>query len=170
MDPEKPPSLDHGINDPETFLPESINWMPWIIAGAVLLTLLLICFITWFFQKNKTLPPALPQKDFYPIASRNLRELEAECDSSPLAEIAAQASLAIRAYLAGSMSEPALYETAEEFTVRKGNLPRETEELLNDLNEAKYSRSTIDFERARTFVTRSQHCLKTMHAAKNVIS
>jgi len=170
MDPEKPPSLDHGINDPETFLPEPITWIPWAIAGAVLLILLLIWLTVWFFKKTKARPPAPPQKDFYPIASRNLRELEAECHSSPLAEIAARASLAIRAYLAGSMSEPALYETAEEFTARQGNLPRETEELLNDLNEAKYARSTIDPERAKGFVTRSQNCLKTTHAARNVTS
>jgi hypothetical protein len=78
--------------------------------------------------------------------------------------------LAIRGYLAGSMSEPALYETVEEFKARQPNLPREAEALLTDLNAAKYSKSTIAPEQARDFVARSKQCLKTIHAAHTVTS
>lgn len=167
MDQEELPTLNHGIDAPETFLPAPPTWVPWAIAAGIILTLILIGFIIWIFRKPKAaLPP--PLRDFYAIASQRLDDLEGDCESSPLAEIAAQSSLAIRSYLAGSMSEPALYETVEEFKARQPNLPSEAEEILNDLNDAKYSKSTIDLERARSFVTRSQRCLRSIHASQNV--
>ncbi len=168
MDSEAPLSLDHGIPDPETYLPGTPPWVWWLVVAAVLLSLLLLWFIISYFRPSKVTPPSLPKRDFYAAASRSLRELEEDAHSRPLAEVAAHSSLAIRVYLAGSLSEPALYETVEEFKARQPNLPREAEALLSDLNDAKYSRSTIDPERARDFIDRSKQCLKTIHSAQNV--
>lgn len=168
MDPEAPLTLDHGIPDPETYLPGTSPWLWWLVGAGILVFLILAWFLYRHFRKDKVSPPVLPKRDFYAAASSRLRELENDCDSRPLSEVAAHCSLAIRLYLAGSLSEPALYETVEEFKARQPDLPREAENLLSDLNEAKYSRSTIDPDRAREFIDRSKQCLKTIHAAQNV--
>jgi len=149
---EKLPTLNHGVDAPETFLPAAPTWYPWAIAAAIILILLLICVLIRIFRKPKATPPSLPKENFFQIASENLEKLVGQGDTRPLAEIAAHSSLAIRSYLAGSISEPALYETVEEFKARQVDLPNEAEELLSDLNEAKYSKSTIAPDKAQAFV------------------
>ncbi len=168
MDTENPPTLEHGIPDPETYLPGTPEWLWWAIGGGVLLFLLMAWGLFKIFYRPAIAPPVIPKRDFFGMALKKLNSLEPECSNHPLAEIAAQASLALRAYLAGSMSEPALYETVEEFKARKTNLPREAETLLSDLNDAKYARSTIDTEKSREFITRSRQCLETIHSARTV--
>ncbi len=168
MDPESPLTLDHGIPDPETYLPGTPPWVWWLVAAGVILVLLLLWLLARHLNKSKPRPPTLQKRDFYGTASQSLRTLESDCETRPLAEIAAHCSLALRGYLASSMSEPALYETVEEFKARQPDLPREAEDLLTDLNDAKYARSTVDAERASGFIERSLACLKTIHAAQNV--
>lgn len=168
MDTKNPPALEHGIPDPETYLPGTPAWVWWAVAGAVVLLLLAGWLLFKLLRRPAIQPPGLPSRDFYGAAEKRLKSLESECDSRPLGEIAAHASLAIRSYLAGSMSEPALYETVEEFKARQTNLPREAETLLSDLNDTKYSKSSVNGERAREFVTRSKECLKTIHSARTV--
>lgn len=168
MDTENPPSLEHGIPDPETYLPGTPGWVWWAIVGGVILLLLAGWFLFKLLYRPSTQPPGLPTRDFYGSAMNRIKSLESDCDSKPLGEVAAHASLAIRSYLASSMSEPALYETVEEFKARQTNLPGEAETLLTDLNDTKYSKSTIDGEKAREFITRSQECLKTIHSARTV--
>jgi len=168
MDPDTPPSLEHGIPDPETYLPGTPIWVWWATAVGGLLLLLIVWWLWKFFRRSSNAPPLMPKRDFFAAAMKSLESLKLDCDSRPLAEIAAHSSLAVRGYLAGSMSEPSLYETVEEFKARQPNLPREAETLLTDLNEAKYSKSTVHSERARDFVTRSEQCLKTLHAARTV--
>lgn len=170
MDPEAPLTLDHDIPAPETYLPGTPEWVWWSGSIGVILALIAILMLVKFLRRPKSTVPAIPKRDFYAAASKSLRSLDEQCESLPLAEIAAHSSLAIRVYLAGSMSEPALYETVEEFKARQPDLPREAEALLTDLNAAKYSKSTIAPEQARDFVTRSKQCLKTIHAAQNVTS
>lgn len=168
MDPEDSLSLDHGIPAPETYLPGSPLWFWWLMAAGIFLLLILASFLYRAFRK-KTLPPLLPPPhDFYAAAALRLRELEAGCDSRPLSEMAADCSLTIRAYLADSLSEPALYETVEEFKARQVELPREAETLLTSLNDVKYARSAIDPARAREFIEHSKQCLETIHTAQNL--
>ncbi|MEJ6719098.1 MAG: hypothetical protein QNK82_11465 [Akkermansiaceae bacterium] len=168
MDTKKKPTLEHGIPDPETYLPGTPEWIWWAIGGGLLLLLLAIWGLFKLLHRPSVSPPEKPTQDFFGSALKRLKSLEPECPSRPLAEIAAHASLAIRAYLANSMSEPALYETVEEFKARQSNLPREAETLLTDLNNAKYARSSIDAERAHEFVARSRQCLETIHSARTV--
>ncbi|MFT6179958.1 MAG: hypothetical protein ACI9NQ_001976 [Paracoccaceae bacterium] len=170
MDPEAPLTLDHDIPAPETYLPGTPEWVWWSGSMGIVLAIILLWLLVKFLRRPKAGPPVIPKRDFYAAASKSLRSLEKNCESLPLAEVAAHSSLAIRGYLAGSMSEPALYETVEEFKARQPNLPREAEALLTDLNAAKYSKSTIAPEQARDFVARSKQCLKTIHAAHTVTS
>ena len=60
-----------------------------------------------------------------------LDSLEAEANERLISEIAAEASLAIRTYLAGAQAEPALYETIEEFHARQTILPADANHVLN---------------------------------------
>lgn len=170
MDPDTSPSLDHGLPDPVTYLPGTPPWVWALTVVAVLFILSTSYFLFRHFQGKQPASPTLPPKDFYAAALQSLGEIEGECETRPLAEVAAQCSLSLRTYLAGSLSEPALYETVEEFRARQGELPSEAENLLSDLNEAKYSRSKADPTRAQAFIGQSKQCLKTIHSAQNIRS
>jgi len=170
MDPENPPTLEHGIPDPETYLPGTPVWMWCALAAAIILLLLLILWLVRKFSHKNSPPPLPPKHDFHDAALKSLRALKEDSDSRPLAEVSAHCSLALRSYLAGSRSEPALYETVEEFKARQPDLPREAEALLTDLNDTKYAKSKVDPERARDFIDRSEQCLQTLHSAQTITS
>ncbi len=164
--PELPelPKLAHELPAPEDYLPGT----PWWIWGLIGLgVILLLALLIWIIKRTlkDAAPPLQPQKNHYAIASASLTRLETDCGDKPLAQVASNASFAIRGYLAGVKNEPALYETTEEFKARNPSLPLAVTSLLDDLNDAKYAKSTIDESRARDFLTRSQSLLHTLHSA-----
>lgn len=162
MPSEELPTLDHGIPPPESFLPGTPAWYWWSVgAGGIVILLLLI----WAYQilKPAPKPPTPPDRDLFFPAMTSLAELEIVCPEELLSLIAAKASLTIRLYLADAQSEPALYETAEEFEARQGMLPPVANALLNELADAKYAKSDVDEEKARNFINRSRECLRLLH-------
>jgi len=164
---EKLPTLEHGVPEPEVYLPGTPLWV-WIAMGTAALALLLL--IIWLIRRfKKTAPPTPPPApNHLNTAIASLNQLETALENHPLNEIASAASLIVRNYLAASCAEPALYQTSEEFKARQIALPREAANLLNDLSDAKYSKSTTDQAKAVSFIERSRTCLKTIHAARNV--
>jgi hypothetical protein len=164
MPDEAPPTLDHGIPDPETFLPETPVWFWWVLGtGAIVVLILLVTSIR--LLRPKADQPVLPKRDLFAPAMDALETLNEQCGRGLLSAVAAQASLALRMYLADARSEPALYETAEEFEARQTVLPQAVNSFLNELNEAKYAESSISEEKSRDLVARAQACLRKLHAA-----
>lgn len=160
---EEPPSLEHGIPSPETYLPGTPVWFWWVLTFGVLA---LVALLGWAVKLLRPAPkPTAPApRDLFTPTMAALAGLEEECSRELVSVIAARASLALRTYLADSRSEPALYETAEEFEARQSKLPASANAFLNDLNHAKYAKSSIDEERARQWVEQSRECLKKLHA------
>ena len=58
MDPNNPPTLQHGIPDPETYLPETPDWFLWFLICGVILTILAIWWLIrlLFTEPKKTKP------------------------------------------------------------------------------------------------------------------
>jgi hypothetical protein len=162
MDPNQPPSLEHGIPDPETYLPGTPDWYWWFLIGGIVLTILaLLWFLKLLFQRPEK-PQPLAGHDIYTPAIESLDSLASQCGTKLVSEVAAEASLSIRTYLAGSRSEPALYETVEEFQSRQSVLPADANHHLNELNDAKYSKSEVDETRSRGLVKQSKSCLEKL--------
>lgn len=158
------PKLDHGIPPPETYLPGTPVWFWWLLAVGSALCLVLLF---WLFRllKPKAKPARPLERDLFTPAMTSLHELEEAADGQQVSEIAARISLTLRTYLADARSEPALYETVEEFQARQTILPPEINRFLNELNEVKYAKSKIDAERAQTLVAHARECLKTLHTS-----
>ena len=159
MNPNDSPTLEHGIPDPETYLPETPDWFWWFLICGIILTVLAIWWlIRLLFTKPKK-TKAISEPDLFTPAMRVLDSLESQADKRLISEIAAEASLAIRTYLAGAQAEPALYETVEEFEARQAVLPADTNQVLNRLNDAKYNKSEINQVRSSKFIAESRACL-----------
>ena len=166
-DEPKLPSLEHGIASPEELLPPTQWWVWAIIVASAALVLLLL-----FWVRKSIHPPVIneapPLPDYYRIAKDNLNKLQDQFAQRPVSEIAAEASLAVRSFLEGALSEPALFETTEESTSRDVYLPKDAADLLNDLNNSKYSPSQVSAELSAQLVNRSLSCLKTLHTANTL--
>ncbi|MEN8785556.1 MAG: hypothetical protein ABF379_14420 [Akkermansiaceae bacterium] len=159
MDPNTLPTLEHGIPDPETYLPETPDWFWWFLIGGVALTVLAIWWLLHLlFEKPKN-KKEIPERDLFSPAMKVLDSLESQADKRLVSEIAAEASLAIRTFLAGARSEPALYETVEEFQARQVVLPADANQVLNRLNDAKYNKSDVDQTRSQKLIEESRVCL-----------
>jgi hypothetical protein len=159
MDPNNPPTLQHGIPGPETYLPETPDWFLWFLILGVILTILAIWWLIrlLFTESKKTKP--ISNLDFFRPAMRVLDSLESQAHERLISEIAAEASLAIRTYLAGAQAEPALYETVEEFQARQTILPADANHVLNRLNDAKYDQSEINQTLSSKLIEESRVCL-----------
>ena len=162
MDPNQPPSLEHGIPDPETYLPGTPDWYWWYLIGGIVLTILAILWLLKLLFQRPEKAQALAGRDIYTHAIESLNLLESQCGTKLVSEVAAEASLSIRTYLAGSRSEPALYETVEEFQARQSVLPADANSHLNELNDAKYSKSEIDETRSMRLIKQSRSCLEKL--------
>ncbi|MGC6464565.1 MAG: hypothetical protein ACON38_06920 [Akkermansiaceae bacterium] len=163
---EELPTLVHGVPEPEVYLPPTPLWV-WIAIGiASFLLLLLIIWLVRKFHKPALAP--LPPANHLPKAIAGLNKLEASLDNQPLSEVSTEISLIIRSYFASTRAEPALYETTEEFQSRQIDLPKEATDLLNELSDAKYSKTSSDQARALAFIDRSRTCLETIHAARHL--
>ena len=164
MPPEEElPTLKHELPAPETYLPGTPTWYYWAAAAvAILLIILTIWAYRYFKNKRKPSTPP-PLVDHFELAKKQLTQLTSQCSEKNLAEVAAQCSLTLRGYLAYTHAEPALYETIEESQARQLDLPEEVTLHLNDLNEAKYSASKIDEERAQELIKDTTATLTTLH-------
>ena len=163
------PTLEHGVPEPEVYLPGTPPWVWGLVAAGVIL---LIVFIVWLARRLKGSPAPVPPplRNHYKEALSALDHLEGSLENQPLNEVASETSLIVRRYLASTSAEPALFQTIEEFEARQIALPKEATTLLRDLNAAKYSRSSHDPSRAREFIKRSQDCLKTIDSARHLTS
>lgn len=159
MDPNSPPTLEHGIPDPETYLQATPDWFWWFLIAGVVLTVFAIWWLIHLLFERPKKAKSIPERDLFTPAMKVLDSLESQAGERLISEIAAEASLAIRTYLAGARSEPALYETVEEFQARQAVLPADTNQTLNRLNEAKYDRSEIDQSRSIRLIEESRVCL-----------
>ena len=159
MDSNNPATLQHGIPDPETYLPETPDRFLWFLIFGVILTILAIWWLIrlLFTEPKKTKP--ISNLDFFTPAMSVLDSLEAEANERLISEIAAEASLAIRTYLAGAQAEPALYETIEEFHARQTILPADANHVLNRLSDVKYDKSKIDQTISSKLIDESRVCL-----------
>jgi len=162
MPSEELPTLDHGIPPPETYLPGTPLWY-WWAAGVGAMAVILLLHRAWQILKPAPRATPPPKEDLFGPAMASLEELESSCGREDLSVIAARASLAVRVYLADSRSEPALYETAEEFQARQGILPSGANALLDELAEAKYAQSGPAKKKARGLIVRSRTCLEKLH-------
>lgn len=169
MDPQKLPKLEHGIPDPETYLPGTPMWV-WLPVGLGLGLLVALSFFLYrkFRPAPLAAPPTLPSH--FKAARKKLAGLEKLSESHPLSELSSEASLSLRKYLAAARNEPSLYQTTEEFNARNHDLPTEVSALLQDLADTKYAKSRIDPPQAEKLIARSQECLDHIHASQSLTS
>ena len=134
---DAPEEIIHDIPDPTPLLPGVALpvWAWALLALAVLAIVLLV--LAAFLLRTKG-PAAKSIEDSYRISLDQLDALRDHSGTLPLAEVATEASFAIRFYLAACLGEPALFETHEEFTLRADaleRLPAGSREHLNPLLE-----------------------------------
>ena len=164
---ETDPEIIHDIGDPTPHLPGVfIPLWVWIILAVVVLGLLLVLVAAIVMARRKRPTPSTNPDEAYIFSRGQLKKLRDALDGMPLAEVATQASFALRYYLAACLEEPALYETHEEFTLRVDaleKLPAGSREHLNPLlerlAECKYGPSRQDEPVARTLV---DDCLEVL--------
>lgn len=119
---------------PEALIPDAALW-PWIIASILLLTLLTSAWLVLKRKKSSTPDPTATRNAAFSSASNAL----ASITTHDAREAAIQASLILRNYLASAASDPALFETHEEFITRHDS--------LHALNEPTRRTATSAFSR-----------------------
>ena len=148
---------------PESLVPEYGLW-PWFVAGAVLLV---IALVLWRIlkQRRTVIDPQAARKAALVQALEALNA--ANPDSARNAAI--QSSLILRKYLAQAASDPALYETHEEFVSRQDSLQALTAEArcaaetgFTKLASLKYAPEIPDADPAGV-VAESKALLETLH-------
>ena len=168
MEPSE--EIIHDIPDPTPHLPGVAVpvWIWILLAIAVLGVALLILAIV--LLRNKGGPPKSIE-DVFKLCRENLEALRDGAADTPMAEIATEASFAIRYYLAAVLGEPALYETHEEFSLRADSLdklPSGSREhlnpLLEKLAECKYGPSTTDGDQANSLI---DECLEVLQGLES---
>lgn len=170
MDPAE--EIIHDIPDPTPLLPGvAIPFWVWaLLALGVLAIALLVTAAVVLRRKGRARASI---EDVYRISRQQLEALRAKSTDSPLADIATQASFAIRYYLAACLEEPALYETHEEFALRPDALDRlpagsreHLNPLLGKLAACKYGPSTTDPGRAVTLVDECTEVLQGLESTR----
>lgn len=161
----------HDIADPRPLLP-GIHVPLWFwICLAVILAALLTAVGLFLLRRRPEAGP--PEPDSYSESRRALERLRDSLSGRSLAEVATEASLIMRHYLASALQEPALYETHEEFLLRADaldGLPAGARErlapLLDRLAEAKYSPSAPDRQSAAGLVDASLEVLQGLESTR----
>ena len=162
------PALPHGLPDPNSFLP---TISPWIWALGIAFLCAIIIGLGWLiFRSSKKHHPVSTSANPFQEALSHLETLERSLEGMPLSQIATETSLIVRRYFAATLSEPALYETTEEFQSRQIDLPQHVAELLNRLSNAKYSRSANDHRKGFEFVSQAKNTLNQSHSAREPVS
>lgn len=165
----------HDIPDPSPHLPGMyVPWYVWVLLGALVLGLLTAVVLYLLFRRRAAEPPDIA--NVYDESRRRLGELREQSGDLPLARLATEASFAVRRYLAACLSEPALYETHEEFLLRDDaleQLPAGSREHLNPLLEelaaAKYGPSEADPAAADALLKKSLDTLQGLESTRNRI-
>ncbi len=160
----------HDIPDPTPHLPGvAIPVWIWALLALGLLAIALLILAAILLRGKG--PAVKSIEDVYKISRKQLKALRENVDDSPLAEIATQASFAIRYYLAACLGEPALFETHEEFTLRADALDRlpagsreHLNPLLEKLAECKYGPSTQDADQANALL---DQCLEVLQGLES---
>jgi hypothetical protein len=148
---------------PESLVPDYGLW-PWFVAGAVLLV---ICFAILIIVRKRVAAsdPQAARNAAFAEAAEALKN--AAPDSARNAAI--QSSLILRKYLAQAASDPALYETHEEFVARHDSLQALAAEArsaaetgFTKLASFKYAPEIPDADPAGV-VAESRALLETLH-------
>ena len=159
----------HDISDPQPLLPgiEVPLWF-WIVLVAFVFGA--ASFLLFFFLRRQAPPPA-PGTSFYGESKSALEHLRESLGGRHLAEVATEASLILRHYLAVAMEEPALYETHEEFVMRSDalvDLPAGARDrlapLLDHLAAAKYGPSSSQDDLSHQLV---DSCLEVLQGIES---
>jgi hypothetical protein len=148
---------------PESLVPDYGLW-PWFVAGGILLA---VVFAFWMILKKRAtaIDPQAARKAAFAEA------LEALNTSNPdsARNAAIQSSLILRKYLAQAASDPALYETHEEFVSRRDSLQALAAEArsaaetgFTKLASLKYAPEIPDADPAGV-VSESKALLETLH-------
>jgi hypothetical protein len=161
----------HDIADPSPHLPGMyVPWYLWLILGFVLIAFLVLAITLW--RRKAATPPDIA--GVYEESRKQLEALRGVINDHPLAHIATEASFAVRRYLAAYLSEPALFETHEEFILRKNSLARlptgsrdRLNPLLEQLATLKYSPSQSDPESADTVLMKSLNTLQGIESTRD---
>jgi hypothetical protein len=161
----------HDIIDPAPLLPGMhVPWYAWLILAFVIVAA--IGLLIYFLTRPK---PAAPGSvaSIYEESRKHLELLLGTIDKQPLSQVATEASFSVRRYLAACLSEPALYETHEEFLLRDDaldRLPTGTRDKLNPLLEKlatlKYSPSHTDPENAEIILKKSLNTLQGIESTR----
>lgn len=162
----------HDIPDPSPLLPGMyVPWYFWVILGFVALALLALILFLVFARRKPSSNAVIASA--YEDSRKQLEALLSAVADHPLAHIATEASFAVRRYLAACLSEPALYETHEEFTLREdalNRLPAGSRDHLNPLLEQlatlKYSPSQSDPATAETILKKSLNTLQGLESTR----
>lgn len=151
---------------PEGLVPDS-PFEPWMIWGAVLLLLLVICMAVIAFRRKALTPPN-------PASVRQTAFNEAVASLAKVAEVstreaAVRSSLILRKYLSAAANEPALFETHEETISRHEALKdfspetrMTTQAGFSRLAALKYAQEVPDIPAANV-VSESSALLKALH-------
>ena len=161
----------HDIIDPAPLLPGMhVPWYTWVIIALVILAA--IGLFIYFLTRTKPAPPG-SVASIYQKSRKHLELLLGAISKQPLSQIATEASFAVRRYLAACLSEPALYETHEEFLLREDALDRlpagsrdKLNPLLEQLAALKYSPSHTDPENAEIILKKSLNTLQGIESTR----
>ncbi|MGB0992527.1 MAG: DUF4381 family protein [Akkermansiaceae bacterium] len=138
-----PPLKD--ITDPSPFLPPPTpiwhEWWFWVSIAAGIITLAVILY---FIFKPKA--AAASRRSLLDDARTRLKTLRENAEQTPPQTLATRISIIIRRYLEAAFKDPALFETNEEFTLRKTalqnihpDLKTSITDFLHDLSQLKYA-------------------------------
>lgn len=163
--------LLHDIPDPAPWLPGmEIPWWVWAVAVLAAATVVAMVLARHFRT------PAGPAGDsslVYDESRQRLTALKERLPGPSLAEVATDASLTLRGYLAETLEEPALFETHEEYLSRHDaleKLPSGSRErlapLLEQLAEIKYGRSAPGDATALQLVDNSLEVLDGLESTR----
>lgn len=175
LPPQDPQTLISAIPelesepDPSQFMQGGSSTL--LVCAFIVLVLLVAAGVLWWIRrcKRNLPPPPTPLE----IALAHLRELEQQLP--PLRECGLRVSLIIRQFLQGTVQDPALYETHEEFSRRIDALVSVPEEcrydtrfLLEQLAELKYAGSQEQNpEQARRIVEQASALLRRIQEIQN---
>ena len=149
---------------PLELIPDHGLWPWWLAVGIIVLSILAV----WIFLKMRKPKP----EDITKLRVNAYREALAALDSTKAAdarEAAVQTSLILRKYLSIAASDPALYETHEEFISRQDALlalttdaRNATENGFSNLAALKYA-PEIPGKTAAEVIAESRSLLETLH-------
>ena len=160
----------HDIPDPTPHLPGvAIPFWAWVLLALAVLAITLLVLAV-ILLRNKG-PVANTIEDVYLMSREQLEALRDRIETHPLADIATQASFAIRYYLAACLGEPPLFEPHEEFTLRADALDKlpagsrdHLNPLLEQLAECKYGPSAKNADRAGALL---DQCLEVLQGLES---